>query len=101
MRMVFIVMLDRHCKVYIACSSIINLVNCETKQRTLFERIYFSQYWAKGDVIAKRAPISQWEPYSEESLLVIIVTSVCRIKVAMLKPEPPRAPHIPLMGDFN
>ncbi|MCG2901971.1 lipoprotein, partial [Escherichia coli] len=60
-----------------------------------------SQYWAKGDVIAKRAPISQWEPYSEESLLVIIVTSVCRIKVAMLKPEPPRDPHIPLMGDFN
>ncbi|PAQ20209.1 hypothetical protein B7952_22440, partial [Escherichia coli] len=23
------------------------------------------------------------------------------IKVAMLKPEPPRDPHIPLMGDFN
>ncbi|HBC1091838.1 TPA: hypothetical protein IGR60_004500, partial [Escherichia coli] len=53
------------------------------------------------DVIANRAPIGQWEPYSEESLLGIIVTSVCRIKVAMLKPEPPRDPHIPLMGDFN
>lgn len=87
--------------VYIASSSVINVVNCETKQRAQFERIYLSQYWAKGDVIAKRAPISQWEPYSEESLLVIIVTSVCRIKVAMLKPEPPRDPHIPLMGDFN
>ena len=99
--MVFIVMLDRHCKVYIASSSVINLVNCETKQRTQFERIYFSQDWAKGDVIAKRAPIGLWETYSEESLLCIIVTSVCRIIVAMLKPEPPRDPHIPLMGDFN
>ncbi|WP_185168754.1 IS66 family transposase, partial [Escherichia coli] len=82
-------------------SSASNVVNCETKQRTQFECIYFSQYWAKGDVIANRAPIGQWEPYSEESLLGIIVTSVCRIKVAMLKPEPPRDPHIPLMGDFN
>ena len=60
-------------------SSASNVVNCETN----------------------RAPIGQWEPYSEESLLGIIVTSVCRIKVAMLKPEPPRDPHIPLMGDFN
>lgn len=33
------------------------------------------------------------EPYSEESLLGIIVTSVCRGKVAMLKPEPPRSPY--------
>ncbi|EEZ9847483.1 MULTISPECIES: surface-adhesin E family protein [Enterobacteriaceae] len=82
-------------------SSASNVVNCETKQRTQFECIYFSQYWAKGDVIANRAPIGQWEPYSEESLLGIIVTSVCRIKVAMLKPEPPRDPHIPLIGDFN
>ena len=82
-------------------SSASNVVNCETKQRTQFECIYFSQYCAKGDFIAKRAPIGQWEPYSEESLLGIIVTSVCRIKVAMLKPEPPRDPHIPLMGDFN
>ncbi len=52
--LVFIVMLDRHCKVYIACSSIISLVNCETKQRTLFERIYFSQYWAK-EMLLRRA----------------------------------------------
>ncbi|EFN8099074.1 hypothetical protein EB654_08030 [Escherichia coli] len=77
-------------------SSASNVVNCETKQRTQFECIYFSQYWAKGDVIANRAPIGQWEPYSEESLL-----GISRIKVAMLKPEPPRDPHIPLMGDFN
>ncbi|WP_350337901.1 surface-adhesin E family protein, partial [Escherichia coli] len=41
-------------------SSASNVVNCETKQRTQFECIYFSQYWAKGDFIAKRAPIGQW-----------------------------------------
>ena len=87
--------------VYIASSSVINVVNCETKQRAQFERIYLSHYWAKGDVIAKRAPIGQWEPYPEESLLGIIATSVCQIKAATLKPEPPRDTRIPLLGDFN
>ncbi|WP_436859175.1 surface-adhesin E family protein [Citrobacter tructae] len=87
--------------VYVASSSVINVVNCETKQRAQFERIYYSQYWAQGDVIAKRAAIGQWEPYPEESLIGIIATSVCQIKAATLKPEPPRDTHTPLLGEFN
>ncbi|WP_231889215.1 surface-adhesin E family protein [Mangrovibacter phragmitis] len=73
-----------------------NVVNCDTHQRAQFERIYFSQYWGKGDVIAKRSPTGQWKDIPENSLAGIMGNAVCQIDPTRLKPEPPRDTRPPL-----
>lgn len=87
--------------VYIASSTVINVVNCNTHQRAQFERIYFSLYWGNGDVIAKRGAIGQWESYPEESLIGIVANSVCNIDPARLKPESPRDTRPSLLSEFS
>ncbi|WP_353613992.1 surface-adhesin E family protein [Mangrovibacter phragmitis] len=87
--------------VYVASSTVINVVNCDTHQRAQFERIYFSQYWGEGDVIAKRSPIGQWQDIPENSLAGIIDHAVCQIDPARLKPEPPKDTRPALLGEFD
>jgi len=87
--------------VYVASSTVINVVNCDTQQRAQFERIYLSQYWGEGDVIGKRNAIGQWESFPKESLFGIIASGVCNIDATRLKPEPLKDTRQPLLGNFD
>lgn len=87
--------------VYIASSRVINVVNCDTHQRALFERIYFSDYWGEGEAIAKRGSVGQWESYPEESLIGIVAGMTCQIKPERLKPEPAKDTRPTLLGGFD
>lgn len=83
--------------IYISSSTIINVVNCDIKQRVQFERLFFTQYWGEGDVVAARDTIGQWEAYPDESLIGLIANSICGISPTRLKPELPREARRPLL----
>nr|WP_154324994.1 surface-adhesin E family protein [Pantoea sp. 201603H] len=87
--------------VYIASSTVINVVNCDTKMRAQFERIYFSRYWGDGDVIAKRSSVGQWEVFPAESLIGIVASAACSIDATHLKSELSRDTRPSLLGEFN
>lgn len=92
--------IQKNPSVWIASSRVINVVNCDTKERALFERIYLSEYWGRGEAIAKRKPVGQWEAFPENSLFGIIAKSVCLIKAEALKPEPAAESRKMLLGDI-
>jgi len=87
--------------VWIASSRVVNVVNCDTKERALFERIYLSEYWGAGEAIAKRKPVGQWESFPENSLFGIVASSVCLIKAESLKPEPSPDTRKMVLGNFQ
>lgn len=71
--------------VSIKSSSAINVINCDRSERAIFDRVYFSELFAKGKVIAKRDSIGQWESFPEKSIAGIIREMVCNIPAEKLK----------------
>lgn len=69
----------------IRSSHAINVVNCVRLERAVFDRVYFSETFGKGKVIAKRESIGQWESFPENSIAGIIREMVCKIPAEKLK----------------
>lgn len=68
-----------------------SVINCDTQERTLFDRIYFSKPYAQGDAIAssRQDAVGQWSAFPKESLIGIVAGMVCQLDPSRLKPEPP------------
>ncbi|AZK62933.1 hypothetical protein F9U42_04180 [Pectobacterium versatile] len=84
--------------IYVASSRAINVINCDSLERAVFERVYFSQPYALGDVIAIVDEIGQWEPFHKESMMGLIAGMVCQIAPERLKPELPKETRTPVLG---
>lgn len=75
----------------------INVVNCDKRQWTVFDLIFFSLPYGEGDVIAKSNPVGQWDPIMENTIVEIIAKMVCVIGPEHLKPQPPKDTRKPLL----
>lgn len=85
--------LNKDPRLVITSSRANNVINCDTQERTLFERIYFSQPYAQGEAIAasRQDAIGQWHSFPKESLIGIVAEMVCQIDPSRLKPEPAKS----------
>ncbi|MCL2893454.1 surface-adhesin E family protein [Brenneria sp. MC1SB4.1] len=84
-------------EIYISSSRAINVVNCDTYERAVFERIYFSQPYALGEVVAKTGEVGQWASFPKASMMGVLADMVCQIDPARLKTEPPKERRTPLL----
>lgn len=75
---------------FISSSRTINVINCDAPLWAEFERIYFSQHYAQGDVMLKSTDIAQWKPFSKNSVIGVVANIICKISPERLKPQPPR-----------
>lgn len=83
--------------VYISSSRAINVINCDKNERAVFERVYFSEPYAEGQVISITHEIGQWQPFPKESLMGIFAAAMCQIAPEKLKPQPPKETRKPLL----
>jgi len=84
--------------IYIFSSRAINVVNCDTNERAVFERVYFSQSYAQGEVVAKTDQIGQWQSFDKRSMMALIAGMICQIDPERLKAEPPKETRTPLIN---
>ncbi|MFJ4145222.1 surface-adhesin E family protein [Pseudomonas sp. NPDC089734] len=69
----------------IRSSRAIRVINCERDEMAQFGRVYFSQPFARGNEVARKSDIPQWEPLERQSLIGMLRDSVCKINAAHLR----------------
>lgn len=82
-----------HPPLYIASSRAVNVIDCQTKQRAVLQRLMFSEPFASGELMNRAIEPGQWESYDPRSLIGMIAGMACQIPVSHLKPEPPEDPR--------
>ncbi|ATF94670.1 Uncharacterised protein [Cedecea neteri] len=70
---------------FVRSSRAINVVNCERPERSVFDRVYLSELYGEGKVVAKKDPIGQWQTFPQDSVAGLIQKMVCAIDPALLK----------------
>lgn len=73
------------------------VINCDTQETVLSEELFFSQYWAEGEVILKNSRVSQWQSIPKGSIMEFLANVACDIEPSSLKAEPAEDTRIPLL----
>ncbi len=73
------------------------IINCDTQETAVSEELFFSQYWAEGELISKTSGVSQWRPIPKGSIIDVLADVTCKIAPVDLKPEPPADTRIPFI----
>lgn len=72
-------------KTYVRSSSALRVINCERDETAQFGRVYFTDYFASGEEIARRDETPQWEPLQRQSILGELRNLVCAIDAKRLR----------------
>lgn len=70
---------------WVRSSSALRVINCERDESAQFGRVYFTEYFAKGEVFLRKNETPQWEPLIRQSILGQLRDMVCQLDPARLR----------------
>ncbi|OLS60410.1 surface-adhesin E family protein [Pseudomonas putida] len=70
---------------WVRSSSSLRVIDCEQGKTAQFGRVYFTEYFAKGEEVLRKDEVPRWEAVLQQSMLGQLRTMVCGLDPARLR----------------